>query len=190
MPGHWDGYIDAAHRKISIAAFHCVQLKHALANCSPPHDGRPDIPVQAFFEGAVVAAVSAIDQIAQAANSALGWGWAPAIYLMARPSRSRNVHLSSRFGASSLLAGIFVGSAPEWFTTATTNHLAANSHGKLRSRTQTTLAHVTCSCMRRLRLHMRKSSGLLLENFNNRLRPRPGLQVNNSFKPTPLGGSA
>ncbi|MDP2266777.1 MAG: hypothetical protein Q8J70_09525 [Thiobacillus sp.] len=74
MPGHWNNYIDAAHRKISIAAFHCEQLRHALANCQPPHDGRPDIPTQAFFEGTVVATVSAIDQVAQAANSALSLG--------------------------------------------------------------------------------------------------------------------
>lgn len=74
MPVHWSDYIDAAHRKIGIAQFHCAQLKHALANCQPPHDGRPDIPTQAFFEGAVVATVSAIDQVVQAANSALGLG--------------------------------------------------------------------------------------------------------------------
>jgi hypothetical protein len=72
MSAHWGDYIDAAHRKIAIAVFHCEQLKRALANCPPPHDGRPDIPTQAFFEGAVVATVSAIDQVAQAANSALG----------------------------------------------------------------------------------------------------------------------
>ena len=71
MPGDWRDYIDAAHRKSHIAAFHCEQLRHALTNCPPPHDGRPDIPTQAFFEGAVVATVSAIDQVAQAANSAL-----------------------------------------------------------------------------------------------------------------------
>lgn len=74
MFGDWRDYIDAAHRKAYIAAFHCEQLKHALANCRPPHDGRPDIPTQAFFEGAVVATVSAIDQVAQATNSALGLG--------------------------------------------------------------------------------------------------------------------
>lgn len=77
MPGHWSDYIDAAQRKASIAAFHCEQLKHALDNCPPPHDGRPDIPTQAFFEGVVVASVSAIDQVAQAANSALGLGLGP-----------------------------------------------------------------------------------------------------------------
>jgi len=72
MPVHWSDYIDAAHRKIGIATFHCEQLNVALVNCRPPHDGRPEIPTQAFFEGAVVATVSAIDQVAQAANSALG----------------------------------------------------------------------------------------------------------------------
>ena len=77
MPTNWSDYIDAAHRKISIAAFHCEQLRHALANCQPPHDGRPDIPTQAFFEGTVVASISVIDQVAQAANSALGLGLNP-----------------------------------------------------------------------------------------------------------------
>lgn len=74
MPVHWDDYIDAAHRKIGIAEFHCEQLRHTLANYSLLPDGRPDIPTQAFFEGTVVATVSAIDQVAQAINSALGLG--------------------------------------------------------------------------------------------------------------------
>jgi hypothetical protein len=74
MSGSWRRYIDAAHRKIDIAAFNCEQLALALSNCPPPHDGRPDVPTQAFFEGVVVATVSAVDQVTQAANSALGLG--------------------------------------------------------------------------------------------------------------------
>lgn len=74
MPTSWSDYINAAHRKIDISVFHCEQLRHALANCPPPNDGRPDIPTQAYFEGVVVAVVSAIDQVAQSANSALDLG--------------------------------------------------------------------------------------------------------------------
>ncbi|MFK3844744.1 hypothetical protein [Stenotrophomonas sp. PS02297] len=70
----WSDYVDAAQRKAAIANFHCDQLRLALADCKAPHDGRPDVATQAFFEGVVVAAVSAIDQVAQAANSALRLG--------------------------------------------------------------------------------------------------------------------
>ena len=70
----WSDYVDAVQRKAAIANFHCDQLRLALADCKAPHDGRPDIATQAFLEGVVVAAVSAIDQVAQAANSALRLG--------------------------------------------------------------------------------------------------------------------
>lgn len=92
MPSSWCSYIDAAHRKIEIAAFHCAQLERALADCVPPHDGRPDIPVQAFFEGVVVATVSAIDQVTQATNSALGLGLAAGnLFAGAAPEIERRV---------------------------------------------------------------------------------------------------
>jgi hypothetical protein len=71
MPSHWTEYLVAAHRKVDIAAFHCEQLKSALGRYNGSFDGCPTIPIQAYFEGTVVAAVSAIDQVAQAANSAL-----------------------------------------------------------------------------------------------------------------------
>jgi len=74
MSPRWPDYIDAAHRKIAITAFHYDQLKAALAHSRDNGSGRPDIPVQAFFEGVVTAAISAVDQVAQAANSALGLG--------------------------------------------------------------------------------------------------------------------
>jgi hypothetical protein len=74
MPGRWNRYIDAANRKVEIAAFHFEQLSLALPKCPPPHDGRPDVPTQAFFEGLVVASIAAVDQVAQAANSALDLG--------------------------------------------------------------------------------------------------------------------
>lgn len=74
MPPRWVDYIDAAHRKIAITAFHCEQLKVALSNTHSNAGGRPEIPVQAFFEGVVTAVISAADQVAQAANSALELG--------------------------------------------------------------------------------------------------------------------
>lgn len=67
---NWKEYIDAAHRKINIAKFHCEQLNIALQQ-ENRLDERPSIPIQAYFEGVVVAMVAAIDQVAQAANSAL-----------------------------------------------------------------------------------------------------------------------
>lgn len=76
MSDTWRSYIDAAHRKIDIATFNCEQLAIALSDSPPPHDGRPSIPTQAFFEGVVVAVVSAVDQVTQAANSALSLGLA------------------------------------------------------------------------------------------------------------------
>lgn len=71
MPDRWTEYIDASHRKIAIAEFHCEQLKTALAICRDDASDRPDIPVQAFFEGVITAVISATDQVAQATNSAL-----------------------------------------------------------------------------------------------------------------------
>lgn len=71
----WEAYIDAARRKIDIAIFHGEQLKAAL--CAEQHDWRPSVPVQASFEGVVISVVSAIDQVAQAANSAWKLGAAP-----------------------------------------------------------------------------------------------------------------
>ncbi len=71
MQPRWPDYIDAAHRKIEIAAFHCDQLKTALSQSRDNASGCPGIPVQAFFEGVVTSAISAVDQVAQAANTAL-----------------------------------------------------------------------------------------------------------------------
>jgi hypothetical protein len=52
-------------------------LKKSLADNEIPSDGRPSIPVQASFEGVVFAAIAAVDQVAQAVNSALKLGLAP-----------------------------------------------------------------------------------------------------------------
>lgn len=71
MSSDWTNYIDAAHRKVRIAEFHCEQLNRVLEKGQGPFSDCPEIPIQAYFEGVVVATVSAVDQVAQAANSAL-----------------------------------------------------------------------------------------------------------------------
>jgi hypothetical protein len=71
MAGDWKSYIDAAHRKVDIATFHFDQLCSALHQDPTDHAPHPGIPVQAFFEGVITAVISAADQVAQAANSAL-----------------------------------------------------------------------------------------------------------------------
>jgi hypothetical protein len=77
MATDWRDYIDAARRKISIASFHADQLDRALSQTYPGANGRPPIVVQAFFEGVVIAVIAAIDQVAQATNSALRLGLLP-----------------------------------------------------------------------------------------------------------------
>jgi hypothetical protein len=70
MPSNnWKDYIDAAYRKIAIAKFHCEQLNITLQQEGKTRNKLPSIPIQAFFEGVVVATIAAIDQVAQAANS-------------------------------------------------------------------------------------------------------------------------
>jgi len=77
MPSHWTDYIDAAHRKIKIAEFHYEQLGVMLKQRTALIDSPPAISTQAFFEGVVVAVVSAMDQVAQSANSARNLGLRP-----------------------------------------------------------------------------------------------------------------
>lgn len=76
MPSHWQNYMDAAHRKVQIAAFHNQQLTDALRDIRAPLSDLPSISIQASFEGVVIAVVAAIDQVAQATNSALNLGLA------------------------------------------------------------------------------------------------------------------
>jgi hypothetical protein len=61
--------LKAADRKVRIAGFHCEQLEHYL-RCEPRTKCVP-ISIQAHFEGIVVSVIAAIDQVAQAVNSAL-----------------------------------------------------------------------------------------------------------------------
>lgn len=62
--------LEAADRKVRIAAFHCEQLERYLS--SEPRSECVSISIQAHFEGIVVSVIAAIDQVAQAVNAALG----------------------------------------------------------------------------------------------------------------------
>jgi hypothetical protein len=70
-PDKWRAYLEAATRKADIAAYHAAQLKVAVSSTQNQGGALPPIPVQAHFEGLVVSAMAAVDQVAQAVNSAL-----------------------------------------------------------------------------------------------------------------------
>jgi hypothetical protein len=65
---HWQDYLNAAARQVEIGAYHCEQLKARLKKFK---GGAVPTPIQAHFEGAVLASLAAIDKVAQAVNSAL-----------------------------------------------------------------------------------------------------------------------
>jgi hypothetical protein len=71
-PSEWEEYLTAARRKVEIATYHAKRLKAELDARDGPTDGMPSIPIQAHFEGVVVSVMAAVDQVAQAVNSALG----------------------------------------------------------------------------------------------------------------------
>jgi hypothetical protein len=66
----WQEYIEAAHRKVEIATYHADSLQRVVADHSTSFKSAPSIPVQAHFEGVVVSIMAAVDQVAQAVNSA------------------------------------------------------------------------------------------------------------------------
>lgn len=74
MASDWTSYIFAAHRKTAISQFHLAQLDLVLARDEVVTGGFPSIAAQAHFEGVIIAAISAVDQVCQAANSALKLG--------------------------------------------------------------------------------------------------------------------
>ena len=53
----------AAERKIEIACFHYQHLEKNLPSAHADSLGMPPIPVQAYFEGVVISAFSAIDKV-------------------------------------------------------------------------------------------------------------------------------
>src|SRR5215471_7828052 len=75
MP-EWSDCVDAARRKLEIATFHYERLRESLSEAAAA-SAPPPIPIQAFFEGVVFSVVAAIDQVAQAANEALGLKLSP-----------------------------------------------------------------------------------------------------------------
>lgn len=72
----WHEFFEAAGRKVGIAAYHESVLREVVQPVSDLETA-PPIRVQAHFEGVVVSAVAAIDQIAQDANAQLRLGLAP-----------------------------------------------------------------------------------------------------------------
>jgi hypothetical protein len=71
METAWLSYLDAAERKVAIGEYHVVRLIAELKG-GRSQDGRPPIPIQAHFEGVVIAVMAAVDQVAQATNVACG----------------------------------------------------------------------------------------------------------------------
>jgi hypothetical protein len=66
----WREYLAAASQKIGIVQCHAKCLK-MLRDTAAGADGLPPIPVQAHFEAVVFSVIAAVDQVAQAVNSAL-----------------------------------------------------------------------------------------------------------------------
>ncbi len=72
----WKRYLEAANRKVEIAKYHLRCLLRELGASEDSQDEMPAVPVQAHFEGVVVSVMAAVDQVAQAINSALKMGLA------------------------------------------------------------------------------------------------------------------
>ena len=71
MPSNdWRDYIDSAKRKLEIARYHRDCLERELASARLTGNKLPTIAIQAHFEGVVISLMAAVDQIAQATNSA------------------------------------------------------------------------------------------------------------------------
>jgi hypothetical protein len=67
----WQQYVEAARRKLAIAAYHADALEKQHFPEPGSSKDMPTISVQAHFEGVIVSVISAVDQVAQAINSAL-----------------------------------------------------------------------------------------------------------------------
>jgi hypothetical protein len=70
MPEDWKAYLTAARRKCEVSDYFARRLAAVLRDVDH-HSELPPIPVQAYFEGVVIASMAAVDQIAQAVNKAL-----------------------------------------------------------------------------------------------------------------------
>ncbi|HVK09337.1 MAG TPA: hypothetical protein VM597_11220 [Gemmataceae bacterium] len=67
----WRDLIAAARRKLDIAKFHLGRLEAELNVPGLTGADLPPIPIQAHFEGVLIALMAAVDQVAAATNSAL-----------------------------------------------------------------------------------------------------------------------
>jgi hypothetical protein len=84
---HWREYIDAARRKLKIAEYHLEELGDKLSaaklrgelSAAKVKENLPaPIPVQAHFEGVIIALMAAVDQVAEATNIVFAQGrWKP-----------------------------------------------------------------------------------------------------------------
>jgi hypothetical protein len=74
----WRDLITAARRKLEIATFHLGRLRAELKSPGLGGSELPPIPVQAHFEGVLIALMAAVDQVAEATNFALRLGLRPA----------------------------------------------------------------------------------------------------------------
>ncbi len=70
VPEEPNKYIEAAQRKLAIAAYHVDRLREVVGDHTGSFGSAPAIAVQAHFEGVVVSVMAAVDQVAQAVNSA------------------------------------------------------------------------------------------------------------------------
>jgi hypothetical protein len=69
--GGWRDQLGAARRKLELTSFHVARLRAELAATGHERTELPPVPVQAHFEGALVALVDAVDRVAEATNGAL-----------------------------------------------------------------------------------------------------------------------
>ena len=70
MTEPWKKYLDAARRKAAISAYFSDRLAKANREVEQPGTP-PPTPIQAYFEGVVIASMAAVDQVAQGINEKL-----------------------------------------------------------------------------------------------------------------------
>jgi hypothetical protein len=73
----WRDLIRAARRKLEISSFHLDRLRAELDEPGLKATELPPIPIQSHFEGVLIALMAAVDQVAAAADLALGLGSDP-----------------------------------------------------------------------------------------------------------------
>jgi hypothetical protein len=71
LVGDWPDQIVAARRKLEVACYHLGQLRAELTAPGLPRSECPPVPIQAHFEGVLVALLGAVEKVAEATNTAL-----------------------------------------------------------------------------------------------------------------------